>query len=379
MTRAFPFSTITCASLAAALAMPSAAQTLSGVVKGAGSPVVGATVRILGLDRAERTGVGGRYEFQRVPKGRYRVFAGLIGFASHVDTLEISGESTTADFDLKVSAIPREEVVVSASPYARTADDQYQSAESKGLVEFQDSPGANYADKLSDLPGVTVRGNGPAPSRPILRGLSDNRVLVLENGLRNGDISTYDPAHATPIEAIGVSQVDVVRGPASILYGPSTIGGLVNVITNIVPSVADRPVSGTVNVEGNSVSDLYSGYLNAVYSSGHGALGVFAGGTHTQDIRVPSGTYVDPGSGAGFNLERMPQSFDHSSEGGLGYTYQGDFGSVGVGMKHFEINYGIPGVPPNADWIDVPPPPRASPRAATPTSCGASCAWTATC
>ena len=89
-----------------------------------------------------------------------------------------------------------------------------------------------------------MRGNGSAPSRPILRGLTDNEVLVVENGLRMGDIATFDPAHATPLEALGVAQVDVVRGPASILYGPNTLGGLVNVITNIVPAVssrADRP------------------------------------------------------------------------------------------------------------------------------------------
>ena len=51
----------------------------------------------------------------------------------------------------------------------------------------------------------------------------------------------------------------------------------------------------------------------------------------------------------------MPQSFNHSSEGGLGYAYQGEFGHLGVGGKHFETNYGIPGVPPNADWANVPP------------------------
>src|SRR4029077_8081472 len=112
------------------------------------------------------------------------------------------------------------------------------------------------------LPGVALRSLGSAPSRPILRGLGDNEVLILENGLRMGDLATFDPAHATPIEAIGVSQVDVVRGPATILYGPNTIGGLVNVITDIVPRVSDRAISGTIAGEGNTVSDGHSGYFS---------------------------------------------------------------------------------------------------------------------
>ncbi|HEY2824659.1 MAG TPA: TonB-dependent receptor, partial [Gemmatimonadales bacterium] len=226
---------------------------------------------------------------------------------------------------------------------------------SKSLTEFQNSSGATFAEKISDLPGVTVRANGSAPSRPILRGLGDNEVLVLENGLRDGDIATYDPAHATPIAAMGVSQVDVVRGPAAILFGPNTIGGLVNVITDIVPAVSDHAISGTVTGEGSTGSSGYAGHFRSVYSGGNQAFSVSAGGVHADDIRIPAGNYTDPGTGAVFALDRMPQTFDHSDEAGLGYAYQGGFGSIGIGGKYYEMNYGIPGVPPNADFIDVPP------------------------
>src|SRR4029077_20298411 len=131
-----------------------------------------------------------------------------------------------------------------------------------------------------DLPGVTVRSNGSAPSRPILRGLGDNEDFVLENGLRMGDIATYDPAHATPLEAIAISQIDVVRGPATVLYGPSTIGGLVNVTTDLVPSVSDHAVSGSMAIEGNSVNNQAAAYDNTVFSSGNQAFRVSAGGVH---------------------------------------------------------------------------------------------------
>jgi len=348
--------TLCLAALALALAAaPAAAQTISGTVQSAGHPIVGAMVRLLELDRIERTGARGNFQFVDVPAGTYRIFVGVTGYASATDTVRVAGRAASASFDLKPSAIPLEEIVVSASPTARPADEQYQSAESKGRLDFDNSAGMSFAEKLSDLPGVTVRGNGSAPSRPILRGLGDNEVLILENGLRMGDIATYDPAHATPIDAMAIAQVDVVRGPATILYGPNTIGGLVNVITNLVPTASDHPMSGTVAIEGNSVSNEYSGYVNNIYTNGNSAFRISAGGLHSGDIGIPAGTYTDPGTGAQFALTRIPQSDNRSSEGGLGYSYQGEFGMVGIGANHYEMNYGIPGVPPNADWLNVPP------------------------
>ncbi len=330
-------------------------QQIKVKVQGGGNPVVGATVRILELDRVNHTDANGEYVFSNVPNGTYKIFARVIGYASATNTVQVMNSVAETYFDLRESAIEAEEVVVSAAPYARTADDQYQSAESKSLVQLHESPGSSFAEKISDLPGVTVRGNGSAPARPILRGLSDNRVLILENGLRTGDISTYDPAHAVPIEASSIAQIDVVRGPASILYGPSTIGGLVNVITTTIPTSSANRFSGTVSLSGNSVSDEYAGFFNGVYSNGGHSFGISAGGLHSQDIHIPKGTYIDPASGQGFNLDRMPQSFDHTQEAGVGYSYQGDFGVIGIGGKHYEMNYGIPGVPPNPDWTTVPP------------------------
>ena len=331
------------------------AQQIKVTVNGSGNPIVGATVRLLELDRINHTDARGHVVFANVPKGIYRIFVRVIGYASTTNTVQVDGPLAETTFTLHESAIGIEEVVVSASPYARTADDQYQSAESKSMVELHDSPGSSFAEEISDLPGVTVRGNGSAPSRPILRGLSDNRVLILENGLRTGDISTYDPAHAVPIDALSISQIDVVRGPASILYGPSTIGGLVNVITNTIPTFSTNPFSGRVSLAGNSVSDEYAGYFDGVYSNGGHALGISAGGVHSQDIHIPTGEYADPASGQEFNLNRMPQSFDHTQEGSVGYSYQNDFGMIGIGGKHYEMNYGIPGVPPNPNWMNVPP------------------------
>ena len=317
--------------------------------------MVGATVRLLELDRAERTGAQGEFRFANIATGIYRVFVGITGYESTIDTVRLTGATATLRVNLRATAIPLKEIVVSASPTARPADKQYQSAESKSQVDFDNSPGSSFAEKLSDLPGVTVRWNGSAPARPILRGLGDNEVLILENGLRMGDIATYDPAHATPIDALSVTEIDVVRGPATILYGPNTIGGLVNVITNLVPTASDHAVSGTVAIESNSVNDEYAGYFNTVYTTGHSAFHISAGGLHSGDIGISGTTYTDPATGVRFRLNQIPQTDDRTAEAGLGYSYQGAFGMVGIGAKHYDMNYGVAGVPPNPDFAIEPP------------------------
>jgi iron complex outermembrane recepter protein len=331
------------------------AQTIAGTVRSGRDPIVGATVRVLELDRSLRSGARGQFAFSNVPNGRYTVRVEVIGYQSAIQTVQVEATATTLEFNLRPSAFALDPVVVSASPLARTASDEYQSTASRSQVELLNSAGASFSEKISDLPGVAARLNGAAPSRPILRGLGDNEVLVLENGLRIGDIATFDPAHATPIAAAAISRIDIVRGPATVLYGPSTIGGLVNVLTDVVPAVADHPVSGTAIIDLSSGSDQYSGYVNQVFSGTSHAFRVSAGGVHTNDIHIPSGTYVDPGSGMPFALDRLPQSFDHSNELGVGYSYQSSRGSIGIGAKHYEMNYGIPGVPPNPNWSTVPP------------------------
>ncbi len=332
-----------------------AAQDLTGTVSSASHPVSGATVQVLELERLDRTGADGRFRFANVPPGTFRIVATALGYAAATDTVHLTGAGASVTLELRPSPLPLSPVVVTAAPTARPADEVYQPVASKGRIALADGEGMTFAEKIKDIPGVAIRGNGSAPARPILRGLGDNEVLVLENGLRIGDIATYDPAHATPIDALSIDQIDVVRGPATVLYGPSTIGGLVNVLTNLVPAVAGRAVSGTVAAEGNSVNDQIAGYANTVFSTGESAFRVSAGGVHANDIRIPSGSYTDPATGAVFNLDRLPQTFDHSYQGGLGVSHQGTFGTIGIGANHYEINYGIPGVPPNPNWMTVPP------------------------
>jgi iron complex outermembrane recepter protein len=100
----------------------------------------------------------------------------------------------------------------------------------------------SLAGSLEHLPGVAQQFNGPAASQPVIRGLSGDRVLVLEDGQRTGDLSTTAPDHAVSIDPIGAQRIEVVRGPAGLIYGSNALGGVINVIREDVPrSMPDAP------------------------------------------------------------------------------------------------------------------------------------------
>src|SRR5665213_902219 len=344
--RNIPFSAVSLL-LFALFPMLAIAGSIHGIIKSGDSPITGATVRLLELDRETHSGANGEYSSEQVPAGKYHVFVRSMGYASMTEAVEVTDNTMELSFSLTASAIPGEDVVVSATPYARPTSEQYQAVASKSQVEAHQSPGSSFAEEIEDIPGVSVRWNGSAPARPIIRGLTDNDVLVLENGLRTGDLSTFDPAHAVPIEMESVEEIDVVRGPASVMFGPNAVGGLVNVITSLVPEASDQTVSGRASIMGNSVNDLYSGYFNTVWSDGTSALKISAGGLHSQDIRIPSGFYSDNTQTPpqGYQLDEIPQSFIHTSEASVGYSYTGNFGMIGIGVKEYAMNYGIPGDP----------------------------------
>ena len=110
----------------------------------------------------------------------------------------------------------------------------------------------SLGNTLENQPGVAARSFGPAPSRPVIRGLDGDRVQILQDGQRMGDLSSQSGDHGVTVNPASAERIEVVRGPATLLYGANAIGGLVNVITEDIPT---RPIDGT---SGNMTFDLGS-------------------------------------------------------------------------------------------------------------------------
>ncbi len=136
----------------------------------------------------------------------------------------------------------------------------------------------SIAATIAGEPGVTARSNGPMATQPVIRGLTGDRVLVLEDGQRTGDIATTAPDHAVTIDPMTARRVEVVRGPAGLLFGSNSLGGVVNVVRDDVPSerVGAR-LAGSLSGQGESVND--GGVAHAALRGGIGAMAWRVGGS----------------------------------------------------------------------------------------------------
>jgi iron complex outermembrane receptor protein len=224
---------------------------------------------------------------------------------------------------------PLETVVVTASPIVGDVD---RFATIVGVVDrdqILQSGGANLADALASVPGVSGSGFAAGASRPIIRGMDASRVSVLEDGTSSADVSDIGPDHGVPIDPLSAQRIEVVRGAATLRYGSQAIGGVVNAINNRVPmTLGDKP-SAEVSSSYSSVAD--TGQLSALGDASSGNFAFHADGfyRHGDNYDTPLGTQAN--------------SFFRGDGGSLGSSYFfGDGSHVGAAIIHYDAKYGIP-------------------------------------
>jgi iron complex outermembrane recepter protein len=228
-------------------------------------------------------------------------------------------------------AVP-ETVVITASPYARNPLDVAASVSQIPHQELIVSGGIGVGDALRNVPGVTTSGFGAGSSRPIIRGLSSTRVRITENGIGSHDISDLGDDHAVPIDPLASIQVEVLRGPATLRYGSSAIGGVVNAINGRIPVDLGegRVIEGIAGISSNGIERM--GGAIADYRRGNWAVHADALFRGVDDYETPEGT--------------QPNSFAFGRSYALGGAYIGDGGSAaGVSFNQSLAHYGSPTEP----------------------------------
>jgi iron complex outermembrane receptor protein len=172
------------------------------------------------------------------------------------------------------------------------------------------------AGTLVAEPGVSVTSLSPATARPVIRGLSGDRIVVLEDGQRPGDLSAMSSDHAVAIEPLTARKIEVVRGPMSLLYGSSALGGVINVIRDEIPTSLPDRAHGVVSAQG--ATGAPGGTLGAAVNARFAGLAWKAEGSGRSqgDVRTPVGTLVNTDA----------RTFD----GALGVGLEGDHGHTGA-------------------------------------------------
>ena len=245
-----------------------------------------------------------------------------------------------------------DEIVVTA-PMGRPLFQQVQSASVLSGQNLTLALEPSLGQTLARMPGVSSSYFGPAASRPIIRGLDGDRVRILQNGLNTIDASATSVDHAVSFDTSNLKSVEVVRGPATLLYGSNAIGGVVNSIDGrIVDQKIDGTIRGALNERYSSVDN---GYLSsAMVEGGYKGLAfhVEAFTRATEDFRIP-GYARTPAAQAANPLppgqtevsKKMPNSNLRSEGVTSGLSYIWDKGFFGFAWTEFHTNYGSPAEP----------------------------------
>jgi iron complex outermembrane recepter protein len=261
-----------------------------------------------------------------------------------------------------------ERVVVSGGAIESSETDKAQSVTilSEDNLKSQTQP--TLGDTLATQPGVGGSGFTGGASRPIIRGQGDNRIRVLNNGTEVFDVSNLSPDHAPSVSTLLSQSIEVVRGPATILYGSGAIGGVVNVTDNLIP-VEQPPtqISGEVDGRFDSVDLERSGAMALTISPfQHFVIHAEGSILRTDDRDIP-GFALDQRIRAELTPEQrhdngfggnpfgtVPNTMVETKDFGIGASYVWDKGYFGASYTRFLSYYGVPD-DPEVDEPGVPP------------------------
>lgn len=269
-------------------AVPSVPSISGRVTDANGRPIVGVAVRVVELRRATRTDKDGSYSITQIPAGNYTVAFSFIGYAPQVSRITVADVGVTVSATLKHSAVELAPVQVSATPNATTSVNSPQPVAEVSEEDLAKLRPTNLGEALSGIAGVRNNSSGEAAGKPVIRGLTNNRVLVLDNGQRL-EHNQWGDDHFSSVEPAASSRIEVIRGPASVLYGSDAIGGVVNVIEPDLPDGIGR----TPFVQGSATTGFASGNSQAdgalTLEGANGGFGFRVSGTgrHAQNVRTP--------------------------------------------------------------------------------------------
>lgn len=294
-----------------------------------GEPVSFAYVHLEEINRTTTADREGAFRFQNVPAGSYVISIHRIGFTTFTRQIEYNGpETDPLVIQMQPQNISGDEITVTGSQ-EETGGAYLEHASTKIIgEELRRNLGTTLSETLSGQAGFSERSSGPAPGRPVIRGLGDERVLILRDGERTGDVSAQSADHGVSIDPMGAEEIEIARGPAALAYGANAIGGVINVVKNQIPNTVPNHFSGSGSVNGKSVNNEASAAADLIIPWNNWAATLDLNGRIGRDFSTPEAT--------------IENSYLRNTHNTAGISYVGDKGYIGGAVSTYLSDYGIP-------------------------------------
>lgn len=224
---------------------------LSGIVTDAsGIPLPGTSIYISDLRKGAIADISGAYKIENIPPGQYIVSAEHTGFHTSIQSLQFDRDRQL-NFKLEVTLTEEKEVVITSALQATSIKRNPIPVVNVTKDFLRQSLSANIINAISGVPGVSAVTTGPNVAKPFIRGLGFNRILTLFDGVRQ-EGQQWGDEHGVEIDENSVERVEIIKGPASLLYGSDAIGGVVNFIPLRLPPSGARTGSASVTYQTNN-------------------------------------------------------------------------------------------------------------------------------
>ncbi|WP_251358605.1 TonB-dependent receptor [Kangiella sp. TOML190] len=318
------------------------------------NPVVDAEVHIRRLNKTVTTDAQGLFRFEQLEEGRY-VIDVEAGSKGHINqSINHNGEQKM----LRVGDDNTEIIVVTGNPLEHSSLEMTSPAVIISGDNLIKNRGANIGETLAEIPGVNLSSFGSGAGRPVIRGQQGNRVTVLSNNSSTQDASNASPDHWIAAEPLLAERVEILKGPATLLYGGGAVGGAINVVDKKIPTRV--PNADTGGIEGGfelRLGDSPTGERAAVGGLTAGkdewAFRFEAFDAETDSIEIPDFAesealrLAEEAEGEAEHSEEAEGILDNSDTdthgGSVGFSYITDAGYWGIAFSQYDRNYGLPG------------------------------------
>jgi len=304
---------------------------ISGIIVDAesGEPVSFAYLHIDGINRTSITDRDGRFEIRNIPAGTYSLFIHRVGYISQNQIIQIeSNKEKELRFEMRATVLSGQALeVVAGAEGTLGANLEHASLTIIG-DQLRQNLDVTLAGTLNNHAGFSERSMGAAPGRPVMRGLGNERVLILEDGGGSGDVSWTSGDHSVTVDPSAANEIEIARGPAALEFGSGAIGGIINVVRNQIPNSVPTRSSGTVSLQGSTVNTGMMGTGSISVPMNDLVLNLDLSGRLGQDYNTPLG--------------KLSNSYLRTANNGFGLGYIQPWGYAGLSGSVYYSEYGIP-------------------------------------
>lgn len=216
------------------------------------APLSGATLILHPLNKATTSDSKGEFLLANLPKGEYSLEISFVGYKTRMDTILLAG-NTKRSFRLDLNAVSLQEVIVHDSYFETRKKEESLQIEIVNDDYLKQNLGGSIMSSLERLPGITTIDIGSGQSKPVIRGLGFNRVVVVENSIKH-EAQQWGSDHGLEIDQYAIDQIEVIKGPASLMQGSDAIGGIIELKNRNIPE--ENSLGATIDLTTKTNNDF---------------------------------------------------------------------------------------------------------------------------